>query len=356
MLTKEDSLALGVLIFLCLLLTFLLNYVLNKKNKKQLDKMFCVLFLLMLFWMLCMILQIVCVNIFNVNIKYFFYLCHIGICFMPVVLLFIALIFSRTKVEFSKKHLWLFLIPVLSIIILWTNDFHHLFYEYYSTVYEDTVVGPYFYVHTYYTYFLCGIALYILVKYSIKNSGFFSKQAVLILVGALVPIITNVLGFLRIIPFSIYITPITFAFTIICFSFAIFKFNLFKVAPIALQRIVDRISDSYLVLNDDYAVIDFNQTYITTFHIKNVSTIRGKRMDSFLKDSGLEKNINDIKKHIEKVRNNEKIDTFRMYIEKIDKYFNIEISSIIDKRSIIRNFDTFQRYNTAYRGYGKLKR
>ena len=55
------------------------------------------------------------------------------------------------------------------------------------------------------------------MKYSIKNAGFFSKQAILIFIGELIPIVTNILGFMNIIPMSIYITPITFTFTIIFF-------------------------------------------------------------------------------------------------------------------------------------------
>ncbi len=54
---------------------------------------------------------------------------------------------------------------------------------------------------------------------------------------------------------------ITFAF----FFLAIIKFDLFRVIPIALQNIVDHISDSYLVIDAQEMVIDFNQTFQNTF-------------------------------------------------------------------------------------------
>lgn len=329
MLKTSDTIIIGVLIFLCILLTVLLNYVLNKKNKKQLDKVFIIIIGLTIFWMISLIVQMFCVNILNINPIYFEYFIYISTCFLPVSLLFMALIFARTYINFNKRYLLLFIIPVLSLIILWTNNLHHLFYKEYAMVVSNDIVGKYFYVHYYYTYLLYAIALFILMKYSIKNSGFFSKQAILILVGTLIPIITNILGFMGIISMSIYVTPITLAFTVICISLAIFRFSLFKVTPIALQRIVDRISDSYVILNENDSITDFNETFITTFNIKDASRVRGKNFDKFLKENNLYLNIKKINNHLEKIRDNDKTESFELYIQKIEKHFNVEITSII---------------------------
>lgn len=329
MLGTNEKITLAILIFLCFVLTMLLNFVLNKKNKKQMEKIFAIIFALMLISLLSDVLQIFCVNIFGATPIYFDYVAYIGICYLPVAFLFFSLIFARTKITFKKSHLLLLIIPTISLLMLWTNDLHHLFYKVYSIDFSENVFGPYFPVHSFYTYLLFGISLIILMKYSIKNSGFFSKQAILILIGPLVPVITNVLGSTGIIPMTGYITPMSLAVTVICFSLAIFKLNLFKVTPIALQRIVDRISDSYVILNENYAISDYNQTFITTFHIKNSSNMRGKNFEAFLKESKLYLNLKEIKKRVDKVRNNEKTESFRLYVEKIDKYFNTEISSIM---------------------------
>ena len=275
--------------------------------------------------MLCLILQIVYINNNKkINPMYFEYFSYIGVCFLPIAFFFMALIFSRTKIKFEKKYCLLFIIPVISIIMLWTNDFHHLFYREYTINLADTSFGSYFYIHYIYTYIILGISLFILMKYSIKNSGFFSKQAGLIFIGVLIPIVTNALGFTGILQMSIYITPITFTFTVICLMLAMFKFDLFKLAPIALQRIVDRISDSYIVLNENNEISDFNSTFIKTFG--KDTNIRGKRVLDVFEDEDL---ISKIQKNIEEVKNNDKTENFEMYIANIKKYFNIEITSII---------------------------
>lgn len=132
---------------------------------------------------------------------------------------------GKNKLKFNKYYLLFTLIPILSLIILWTNDFHHLFYIIYSTNISLGVPGPYMTVHNIYSYVLLFIGIIYMLKATIASSGFFSKQSLLIILGVSVPLITNILGTLKIIPMTVYITPISFAFTMLCFTFAIFKFN-----------------------------------------------------------------------------------------------------------------------------------
>ena len=222
MLSQSNIITVSILMFLCVFLLFLLIFVARKKRKRQLDKIFIITFSLLIFWMLCLSLQIIFTNIYNVNPLIFEYFSYISVCLLPVSFLFLALIFAKTKVRFRKIYLLPFVIPAISLLLLWTNNWHHLFYEVYSTESTSTVFGKYFYIHYYYTLLLYIISLYIFIKYSIKNSGLFSRQAILIVVGALVPVVTNLLGYFGVLS-SIYITPITLAITIICASFAIFK-------------------------------------------------------------------------------------------------------------------------------------
>lgn len=331
MLTNSDAIALGIFMFLCIILLSILNYLLKRKSNKQLHSVFIILLLLMLFWIICMILQIICINVIHADFKYVFLLAHIGPCFMPVVCLFIALIFSRTKINFNKKHGILFIIPIISTVLLWTNDFHHLFYKIYSPTFSSDNVGWYFYVYTYYTYILFGIADIILIKYSIKNLGFFSKQAILIFIGTLIPFIINVLGFINVISsFSSYFTPISLAFTVICFSFALFKFKFISTTPIALQKIVDRISDSYVILDEDSKITDFNETFLHTFHVK-ADHIRGKNIFQLLnQDIG-----NTFQETLDKIKNSTETFQFEQSIPNISKTFTVEMNNIYTKNNFL---------------------
>lgn len=189
----------------------------------------------------------------------------------------------------------------------------------------STAYGPWFYVHTYYTFLIFGISLFILMRYSIKNAGLFSRQAILLIIGSLAPIIVNLLGSTGLLPVSIYATPIAFSVTIICFTIGIFRFNLFKLTPIALQKIVDRMSDSYLVLNDDGTITDFNQTFLVTFKIKDIA-LRGQNFDTFCKNNKI--NYSKIKNAIIKTKDSKKTISFEYHVSRIHKIFSVEVNTI----------------------------
>lgn len=263
----------------------------------------------------------------------FMELAYIGIITLPVTFLFTGIIFAKTKITFKKRYILILLIPIISIIMMLTNDYHHLFVIKSSDKLNEIQFGEYFNIHNIYTDILYLCAMYYFIKYSIKNSGFFSKQAVLIAIGCAIPLVVNVLGTFGIVPMSIYTTPICFSITIILYALAIFKFQFLGVAPIALQKIVDRISDGYVVLNDDNNITDFNKTFIETFKLKD-EKIRGKNLIEFLERRKAYKiNIVRLEKAIEKTKKSDETISYEQKFEDINKYFTIEIASISSENS-----------------------
>ena len=79
-------------------------------------------------------------NPYGIEPIYFDYFTYIGICFVTIAIFFVGLVFAKTKVKFKPKYLLLFIIPIMSLLVLWTNDYHHLFYENYSTNIAESVI------------------------------------------------------------------------------------------------------------------------------------------------------------------------------------------------------------------------
>ncbi len=323
-----------------LIITLLFNiaftcYIRKVKGKNQLKNMFMCVDALLTIWLIGLIMQLTLSDPLNIPPVYFDYIVYIAICFMPIVIFFIGLIFANTKIIFKKKYLLLFIIPILSLLVLWTNDFHHLFYENYSVDFKINVYGPYFTIHNIYSYAILFIGIIYLLRFSIKNSGLFSKQSMLITLGISFPLITNILGTFQIIPMNIYITPITFVIAIFCFAVAIFKFEFLGVSPIAMQKIVDRISDSFVVIGEDNKIIDFNKTFINTFQLKQ-EKLRGENFIDFLKLNEKYKiNIEKFEKSLEKIKKTKKAISFEQKFEEIDKYFMVEITSINSEDTLL---------------------
>ena len=309
----------------------LLIYIIMSQSKSQIKNIFIVNLLLVLILNISVLFQLLFAEKYDISPVYFEYFSYIGGCLLPVSVYFTGKIFANTKIKFKRYNLLLLIVPAISLIGLWTNDFHHLFFKYYSTNMSEIITGPLHTVNAIYSYLLLFLGVWYLLKYSIKNASFFSKQSMLILIGILIPIIANFLGTFKIIPMTIYITPITFALTVLFFSLAIFKFNFLGAAPIALQKIVDRISDSYIVLNDDGNITDFNQTFLKFFNIKDSKELRGQNFETFLKENALYLNFKKIKNALPKVRNSDKTVSFDLYIKKIERHFHIEINSILSE-------------------------
>ena len=327
-----------ILLFVLIVLIALFIYIHKRQKKSQLSKIFIVDIILMFLQCLCVFMQSILVEK-NVNINTIFkveYITYIANAFIPIALLFTGLIFANTKVSLKRIHLLLFVVPILSLLLLWTNDFHHLFYINYSINYSEIVYGFYLkYIYTTYTYSLLLIGIYYLLKYSIKNAGFFSKQSMLLVIGSSIPLVANILGTFNIIPMSIYITPICFAFTILFYALAIFKFNFLGVAPIAMQTIVDRMSDSFLVINEDGIITDFNNTFLKIFKF-SASSIRNDSFLNFLYSNKLEKLASEFKNSIfDKCKTSEETLLVRREMKIKDKYFNIEVSGIFSKNNFL---------------------
>ena len=326
------SIPLFLLILSALSIVITLIYVLRTKGRSQLKTIFCVDLICVLVICLGVIFQDILSKNFNWNPWNFEKFIYIGTCFLPVAIFFTGLIFAKTKITFKKRYLLFFIVPALSLIVLWTNDYHHLFYKTYSYLYlSDCEVGPYMIIHNIYSYTLLLLGVLQMIKATSKNSGFFSKQSLLIVVGISIPLITNILGTLKIIPMTVYITPISFAFTMLFFTLSIFKFKFLGVAPVALQTIVNRISDSYLVLNENLLITDFNSTFLKTFNL-SASDIREKNILEFLSThKQYDMNLPKLENSLNRVKHSSETIVFEQHFKKINKYFTVEINNILVK-------------------------
>lgn len=314
-----------------IMILFLLLYVLHTKNRNQLKIVFTLDLICVFIICFGVIVQVICNKLFNVPAIFFENFIYIGTCFLPVCVYFTGLVLENTKLKLNKFHLLLLIVPLLSLIILWTNNIHHLFYKYYSINLNDSIFGPYLMIHNIYSYAILLLGIIYILKAAKKSSGFFSKQTLLIVVGISIPLITNILGTLKIIPMTVYITPISFAFTMLFFAFSIFKFNFLGVAPVALQTIVNRISDSYLVLNEDLLITDFNSTFLKTFNL-SASDIREENILEFLSThKQYDMNLPKLENSLNRVKHSSETIVFEQHFKKINKYFTVEINNILVK-------------------------
>ena len=96
-----------------------------------------------------------------------------------------------------------------------------------------------------------------------------------------------------------------------------------------MQKIVDKISDGYVVINNEDIIIDFNKTFLNMFGLEKVS-IRNKNFYEFIsKFSYFNINKDELQKCIQEVKTSDDTYSFDKKLTNAEKYFHIEINSIV---------------------------
>ena len=150
MLAEINNLQFVLFVASALLTIFLLRYILKKKPVTQIQKFLAYILLCVLIIYVGLTAQRYFVIEFNANPIYFENFIYIGTCLVPVMFFLLASSLVNTKVKFTKKYALLLVIPIISLLVLFTNEYHHLFYKHYSFNFTEMEYGPYMNVHLIY--------------------------------------------------------------------------------------------------------------------------------------------------------------------------------------------------------------
>ena len=177
-----------------------------------------------------------------------------------------ALIYTNREKWLTSRHLSLLLIiPVISVLLHWTNDIHHL----YQVTHNLVEVGPFllrtsqvtnfFWFQLLYSYTLILIGNGLLIRAALRWSSPYREQAVILVAASLVPFLANVASNFDLIPFpELDYTPLAFNITGLLMAWGLFQFHLFDLAPMARRTVVDSMNDLIFVLDLRNRVVDLN--------------------------------------------------------------------------------------------------
>jgi signal transduction histidine kinase/CheY-like chemotaxis protein len=192
---------------------------------------------------------------------------YLGIATIPAFWLIFTVQYARRESWLTWPNLiLLFIIPALTLILVWTNELHHLYYH--STSLDTRgsfpllaiTIGPWYKVHMTYFY-LCLLAGVILLGMVFRRAAsLYRLQTGIILVGALVPWVINAMYLSSIRPFAhLDLTPFAFIITGLITSWGMFRFHLLDIVPVARDKLLESMSDGMLVLDVQNRILDLNQ-------------------------------------------------------------------------------------------------
>jgi len=191
-----------------------------------------------------------------------------GTVLAPVAYLVVALQYADHDRWLSRRtYVVLGVIPVVTVVAVWTNPVHGLFWQSLSIATVDGAsvlvpeYGPLYWVSLGYLYLVTAVGLAVLGAMVVRSGPIYRKQALMMLVGGLVPLATNVATNLGIGPDPVVdFTTAALTVTGITFALALFHFDMLDVRPVARDRLVEELEDGVVVVGPKGRVRDFNST------------------------------------------------------------------------------------------------
>ena len=103
------------------------------------------------------------------------------------------------------------------------------------------------------------IGTFILVRGLRRFPPPYRRQTALMITGAIVPWLGNLLYLARALPATgLDLTPIGFTVSGACFTWAMYRYRLFGLVPVARDMVVDSMVDGVLVLDAHRRIVDLN--------------------------------------------------------------------------------------------------
>ena len=189
-------------------------------------------------------------------------ICYFSICFAPITVLLLGRAIAQPGWRPAIRHALILAVPVFSFIMVCTNPLHQLFFRHFSLYSSEAVYGPYYYFHSLYSYACILVGVGYMAVFAVRSSGIFSRQAILVLTGILVPSVGNVLYSFGLVDLSFSINACLFTVTVLCFAVAFFKYRFIRMTPEAMRQVVDMISDGYLLADESLHIVDHNSTLL----------------------------------------------------------------------------------------------
>lgn len=226
---------------------------------------FAALMLILFQWGLSYILQLAAtdlpVKIVWSNITF------IGVVATPIAWLVFALEYTGRKTWINRRRLLLLsILPLTTLLIIFTNESHGLFHASERLAVEGGFVllqtenGPWFWVHAAYSYILIMIGLVLIIRALLRWPAPYRGQMIWILLATLTPLIANVITIFQLLPILIDLTPFAFTVTGAGMAFALFRHRLLDIAPLARDVVIDGMKDGMIVLDANRRIVDINRT------------------------------------------------------------------------------------------------
>ena len=193
---------------------------------------------------------------------------YAGIASVPPLWLLFAAEYSGVRLfaprpvsglPLAGRLLWV--IPALTMALVWTNEAHHMIWTGVSLAASGRAVysyGPWFWLSAFYNYALVLTGTLLVLRAARRAPAPLRGQFATVLAAAAVPWTGNALFLLGALPPGIDATPLAFAVSSLLLAWGLFRSYLFDLIPVARDLVIDSLSDAMIVIDSSRRILDLN--------------------------------------------------------------------------------------------------
>ncbi len=199
-------------------------------------------------------------KVFWANVKYF------GVVAVPFAWLCFSLQYTGREKWLTRRHLTLLTIePALTLLLIWTNDFHGLVWSNLrmaasgAFLYRVATHSTYFWLHILYSELLMFFGTILLFHRFIHASAIYRKRLFIILIGVLAPWVANTLYVTGLNPFPFLdLSPFGVSLTGLAITLALLRFRLLDILPVARGALIESMPDMVIVVDAENRIVYLN--------------------------------------------------------------------------------------------------
>jgi len=240
----------------------------------------------------------------------------------PVLYLIFVLRFTGNDKFLSRKHiLLLFIVPLITLLLTFTNESHNLIWTGFSDISPMTNLMVYHHGIAFWigyianTYLMLLLASVFLFNFIIHQNNPFSSQGMIVFIAGFCPWIVSIIYLTGNNPVKgLDITPVSIILSGVLGAYAILNIRFLDLVPVARETLVETLPDGILVIDGQNRIQDINGAAISFLGIRNNNIIGLTIQTAGATQSGLlNAAINhETKEQTEEIQCNNEIKTFRI--------------------------------------------
>ncbi len=190
---------------------------------------------------------------------------YIGIVTVPVAWMVFALQYSGNIARVPMALLGaLLVVPTSTLVLLWNPSTVGLIWRSAGVRESSTIsvleltYGPWFWVHTSYSYAIWAVAAAIFLRTLFRAPHLYRKQGLAVAIAIFAPWILNVVYLSGLSPVPLDPTPFGFTITGVAALWTVTRQQFLDIMPVARAAVIEGIRDGVVVLDADERIVDLN--------------------------------------------------------------------------------------------------